>query len=60
MSAIQLVRLSSVLEKTGLKRSTFLKKVKSGEFAAPVRLSERNIAWRLVDVEGWINSRPTV
>jgi len=57
MSSIQLLRLPSVLSKTGLKRSTFLKKVKSGEFALPVRISQRNIAWRLEDVDEWINSR---
>ena len=58
MSSIKLLRLPSVLEKTGLKRSTFLSKVRSGDFAKPVRISPRSIAWRLEDVEEWINSRP--
>ncbi|MGZ4998431.1 MAG: helix-turn-helix transcriptional regulator [Methylobacter sp.] len=31
---------------------------KAGAFPAPLRLSERRIAWRTEDVDNWLNNRP--
>jgi prophage regulatory protein len=38
-------------------RTTLWRKVKAGEFPAPVRLSANVVAWRVEDVRAWINSR---
>ena len=53
----KLLRLPEVLNATGLKRTTFYAMVSRGEFAKPVRLSTRSVAWTERDVEGWIESR---
>lgn len=40
--------------------ATLWRKVKSGEFPAPVKLSSRVTAWRAEDVRAWIQSRSAV
>lgn len=37
--------------------ATLWRKVKTGEFPAPVKLSSRVTAWRAEDVRAWIQSR---
>lgn len=37
--------------------ATLWRKVKSGDFPAPVKLSERITAWRVEDVRAWMQSR---
>lgn len=37
--------------------ATLWRKVKSGEFPQPVKLSARVTAWRLEDVHAWMRSR---
>ena len=36
--------------------ATLWRKVKSGDFPAPVKLSDRVTAWRVQDVHAWMNS----
>lgn len=54
---LRLIRAPEVFELTGLRRTTIYEKVKAGDFPAPVKLSVRSVAWRLAEVEDWINSR---
>lgn len=37
--------------------ATLWRKVKTGEFPAPVKLSERITAWRVQDVRAWLRAR---
>lgn len=37
--------------------STLWRKVKSGQFPKPVKLTERITAWRCEDVRAWMQSR---
>jgi len=37
--------------------ATLWRRVKSGEFPKPVKLSERVTAWRVEDVRAWMDSR---
>lgn len=37
--------------------STLWRKVRLGEFPAPVKLSERITAWRVEDVRAWLQAR---
>ena len=37
--------------------ATFWRKVKSGDFPSPVKLSERVTAWRVEDVRKWMQAR---
>jgi prophage regulatory protein len=34
--------------------------ISAGKFPAPVALSTQRIAWKIGDIEAWIESRPTV
>lgn len=54
----RLLRLPEALKMTGLGRTAFLDRVRSGEIAPPVKLTERASAWREVDLQRWIDSRP--
>lgn len=36
---------------------TLWRKVKSGDFPSPIKLSERVTAWRVEDVRAWLNSK---
>ena len=40
--------------------ATLWRRVKSGEFPSPVKLSERVTAWRVEDVRAWIVERTTL
>ncbi|WP_394788771.1 helix-turn-helix transcriptional regulator [Rhodoferax sp.] len=53
----KLIRLHSVEEMTGLKKSTIYAAVKSGDMPAPVRLSARAVGWSVVKLEAWIAGR---
>jgi prophage regulatory protein len=55
----RLLRLPDALRLTGLGRTAFLDRVRSGEIPAPVKLTERASAWRECDLQRWIDSRPT-
>ena len=52
-----MLRLPSVLQRTGLSRSTLYDQIKKGQFPAPLRISERSSGWRASEVEQWIASR---
>jgi prophage regulatory protein len=56
----RLVRLPEVLRLTGLGRTAWLAEVREGRAPAPVRLSARTVAWRLVELREWIEARPRV
>ena len=51
------LRLPAVMQVTGLKQSTLLGCVRSGEFPRPIPLSRRCVAWVRTDVDKWIDSR---
>ena len=52
----RILRLRSVLERTGLSRSTLYRKLQRGSFPAQVRISERCIGWRESEVERWLSN----
>jgi prophage regulatory protein len=52
----RILRLGSVLERTGLSRSTLYRKIEQGSFPRQVRISERCIGWRESDIEGWLRN----
>lgn len=58
MSAIQLLRMSSVIRVTGLGRSTIYKLIAEAKFPSPVQLAGRTVAWRRTDIEHWTQARP--
>ena len=50
-------RLPTVMQATGLGRSTIYRLVASGAFPAPVHLGPRAVAWRWTDLDRWSESR---
>ena len=58
----RILRISEVVEITGLSRTTIWRRVKSGNFPAPVRLgglATRSVGWREGELKRWIEGRPT-
>ena len=51
------VRLPTVIQPTGLGRSTIYQLVAIGAFPRPVHLGLRAIAWRWSDLEQWSATR---
>ena len=50
------LRIQTVLELTGLGRSTVYALVKAGRFPKPLRLGPRAVGWRLSDVLAWLEA----
>ena len=57
IAAPRLLRLPAVLECVGLGRSRVYELVAKGRFPAPVKLSERAIAWSADEVDAWVRER---
>ena len=53
-----LARRRQVEQLVQLSRSTIYANVKAGTFPAPIRIGARAVAWRLSEVEAWLEARP--
>lgn len=53
----KILRLPAVLELIQLSRSTVYAMLKNGDFPKPLKLGPRARAWRLEDVENWLEER---
>ena len=53
-----LARGRQVEQLVQLSRSTIYAAVKAGTFPAPVRIGARAVAWRVSEVEQWLEARP--
>ena len=53
----RILRLRSVLDKTGDSRSGLYLKVSQGKFPKPIKLSTRSVGWLENEVEQWIDQR---
>ena len=53
-----LARRRQVEQLVQLSRSTIYAAVKAGTFPAPVRIGARAVAWRVSEVEQWLEARP--
>ncbi|WP_428508897.1 AlpA family transcriptional regulator [Roseateles sp.] len=56
----KLVRLPTVMQMTGLCRSTIYSLIAERQFPGQVQLSKRAVAWRQTEVEQWTLTRPAV
>lgn len=52
----RILRLPSVIKRTGLSRSTVYRKIRARTFPKPLKISERCIGWRESEVESWLRS----
>ena len=59
MTDIQLLRRPDVERLVRLSRTTIYQLMKTGNFPKPLRISAQAVAWRLSDIQAWVDSRPT-
>lgn len=52
-----ILRISDVIARTGLPRSSIYLKVTLGEFPRPINLGSRAVGWLSNEVDAWIESR---
>lgn len=57
MQTDRMLSNKSVSKVVSLSRSTIYRGVLAKTFPAPVRITERRVAWRESDVQAWIQSR---
>lgn len=50
----QILRLPSVIKRTGLSRSTIYNRISAGEFPKPISLGGRSIGWLESEVADWL------
>ncbi len=55
----RLLRLPEVIQRIGLRRTAIYDGIAAGTFPAPVRLTERAVAWPESSIDTWIASRPS-
>lgn len=51
------LRMPLVVRMTGLGRSTIYRLIAENKFPGPVRVGDRAVAWRQVDLEKWSEGR---
>lgn len=51
----RILRLSDVLYRTGLSRTTLYRKIAEGTFPHQVRISQKGSGWRASAVETWMD-----
>lgn len=54
---MRIIRLKSVIDATGLARSTVYKYVAEGTFPKPIPLGDRCVGWLESEVQDWILAR---
>jgi prophage regulatory protein len=52
------LRMPSVIQITGLGRSTIYRLIADRKFPSPVRLGPRAVAWRQSEIDKWSDARP--
>ena len=54
----ELMRREEVEERFGVSRSWIYNQMRAGRFPEPVRISERAVRWRVIDLDKWAEDRP--
>ena len=57
--AAEFLRMTSVMRRTGLARSTIYRLVAEHKFPSPVKLAGRAVGWRCTDLDRWSDARPS-
>ncbi|QPC93280.1 AlpA family transcriptional regulator [Mesorhizobium sp. INR15] len=52
----RILRLGTVLDRTGLSRSTIYRKIAGGTFPAQIKISINGAGWRESDVNRWVEN----
>ncbi|MGL4236348.1 helix-turn-helix transcriptional regulator [Tabrizicola sp.] len=51
----RIIRLKTVVSRTGLSRSTIYRKIAEGTFPAQLRISIHGAGWRESDIDRWVD-----
>ncbi|HAT6805140.1 TPA: AlpA family phage regulatory protein [Citrobacter freundii] len=57
MAPYQLLRLTKVMDKTGLKRSQIYAYMKTGDFPKSIKIGPSSVAWLESEINEWINTK---
>lgn len=57
--ADKILRMRTVLERTGLSRSTVYRKMEKGTFPLKVKLSDHCCSWRESELNRWMTDPPS-
>ncbi|APX68918.1 MULTISPECIES: AlpA family phage regulatory protein [Brucella] len=52
----RIIRLNTVLSRTGLSKSTMYRKIKEGTFPAQLRISINGAGWKESDINRWVEN----
>ena len=52
----RILRINTVLDRTGLSRSTMYRKIQSGTFPGNVQISTRCVGWRESAINAWLHN----
>lgn len=52
-----LLRIKTVADATGLSSASIYRKLKIGQFPAPIRMGARCTRWKAADVRAWIQAQ---
>lgn len=52
----RILRIRTVLQRTGLSRSTMYRKMHDGTFPAAIKISTRCAGWRESDIAAWLRN----
>ena len=52
----RIIRIKSVLQLTGLSRSTLYRKVAAGSFPKQIKIAERCAGWRQSAIDAWLRN----
>ncbi|AZO16568.1 AlpA family phage regulatory protein [Mesorhizobium sp. M2A.F.Ca.ET.043.05.1.1] len=52
----RIIRLTTVLSRTGLSRSTLYRKIAEGTFPAQLKISVNGAGWRESDINRWVEN----
>ena len=53
----QILRMPEVMKKLGASRSTIYRLMADENFPRSIKVTRRNIGWRLNDIENWLDTR---
>ncbi len=54
---MRLIKLKTVIEKTGMAKSTIYRNIQAGAFPKPIKQSIRSVAWVESEIDEWIMER---
>lgn len=55
--ALSILRISCVIQRTGLSKSTIYSRISEGSFPSPISLGGRSVGWIENEIDQWIGNR---